>query len=175
MNAALVHDDPRDVLRAIREAGGIRIDPRLAGECKWFFSNPGLRRHYQRADGLTIDEVGELLLDRGFVSESPTEREVIDILTDLFSHHLARSRRRSERQENAAEISAAEAADHAIEVRRKTRMRLYVCSGCGQKLRAATDDLTAMHKHVDPDTDEETLHPFELRTPRLITKKSVPF
>jgi hypothetical protein len=73
--------------------------------------------------------------------------------------------------------AAAAEIESALEVRTKTRLRLWECeeSACGKKLRVADDNLRAYHEHVDADTGEVALVPFVLRTPILVTSSSVPF
>ena len=79
----------------------------------------------------------------------------------------------SDRERIAAEVEE----QHALDVRRKTRLRLYECANatCCQKLRVASDTLQAEHVHVDPDTFEERRYPFILRTPVLVTSQTAPF
>jgi hypothetical protein len=41
--------------------------------------------NYQRASGLTIDGVGELLVDRGFIRAGLSERDVLELLEMLLT------------------------------------------------------------------------------------------
>ena len=113
---------------------------------------------------MTIDECGEAIadLDGRYGSDRMTEREVCDLLERLFVD----SRTGNKREHDASRsIESAEA--HAVEVRRKTRLRLYVCATCGKRLRVADDNLAAEHVHVDPDTLAESRVPFVRVTPVL--------
>lgn len=165
--SGLIHDNAREVLRAIRESGGLRADGRLRAEMKWFFENAGLRARYCRRNGMTVDELGEMLVDRGYVLEIASEREVLDILADLFAAGGRRATSAT-REQNDHECEE----QHKADVRRKTRLRLYECAECSKKLRVADDHLTAEHVHVDPETLAETRAPFILKTVQL---ESLPF
>jgi hypothetical protein len=164
MEAILKVDDVRPVLAAIRERG-VRIDPMFAGECRQLFGNPGTRMQYSRRDGLRIDDVAELLYDRDFTTRRITTVECIDLLEQLFTPSLGTGT--SVSREDKRELEDAKACARAIEVRRKTRLRLYECEACGKKLRVADDELSAFHRHTDPDTLESTMYAFVLKTPKL--------
>lgn len=75
---------------------------------------------------------------------------------------------------NREQAAAAQAAEDAQFKRAKSRLRLYECEECSKKLRVADDHLAALHMHVDPETFEESFHPFIRRTP-LLQSTAVPF
>jgi hypothetical protein len=151
-----------EVLQVLRERK-LRIDPRLSGECERWFENPGIRRWYYSPDGMTIDECAEAIgeLTGAYGSDRMTERETCDLLERLFVDGSCRTGRNTD-----SSRSAMLEAEHAVQVRQKTRLRLYECA-CGQKVRVASDHFIAEHVHVDPDTLTESRMPFVLRTPVL--------
>lgn len=155
----------RAVREILREHGITPKDAGYRGEIAKLFENRSYRMKYQRANGLTIDGLCEVLWERGLYVTRPSCREVFDMLTDVLRPLVTRDSSLS-RSVEAAEV-------HAIEVRRKTRLRLYVCAECGQKLRASTDSLVIEHVHVDPDTMAESRVPFVRVTPVL--NASTPF
>lgn len=153
-----------DKITALLHSRKLRIDPRLSGECKRWFENPGVRRWYYSPDGMTIDEAGEAIAELAgrYGSDRMSEREVCDLLERLFvdGNITKRCNLDSSRSVEAAEV-------HAIEVRRKTRLRLYECAECNDKLRKASDHWRGEHIHVDPDTMQEFRAPYVLITPVL--------
>ena len=81
--AAFAVDDVAGSVRSLLVEFGLQVDPRFAGECRDLLSNAAYRMRYGRADGLTIDELAEMMLDRRIVAEPVTERDVLDILGSL--------------------------------------------------------------------------------------------
>jgi hypothetical protein len=131
--AELLVDDTRAILAAIRERG-IRIDPRLRVECRQLFGNPGVRMNYQRPDGLTIDGVGELLVDRGFIRSGLSERDVLELLETLFAPQPKTRRARRPPRARAQ-------TDAAVERARNKRLRKFECETCRQIARGGKNAL----------------------------------
>lgn len=117
------------VLAALRERG-IRIDPLYAGECRQLFGNAGVRANYCRRGGLSVDDVSELLLDRGFVQARLDGRETLDMLEQLLQPAPRRRRRRR---------TTVRTVDHAVTKATKMRMRKFQCPRCSQIARATTN------------------------------------
>jgi len=156
----LTTDRLTDVAALLRERK-LRSDPRYPGELARWFENPGVRRWYYSPAGMTIDTAGEAIGER-FAHRRLDESEVLELLNLLFHDANLRKTRATD---SSRSVIAAE--EHAVEVRMKTRLRLYTCAGCGKKIRVADDSLTAEHVHVDPDTLTESRAPFVRVTPVL--------
>jgi hypothetical protein len=77
--------DSRTVLTALRQRGGLCIDPLFPGECRQIFGNRGFRRHYLRSSGMTIDQFTEFLFDRGFTVTRIDTVAAFNILDQLFT------------------------------------------------------------------------------------------
>lgn len=134
--------DDLSVVSALVHRKRVCMDPQYRGECEWLFGNDRARAAYYGRNGLTIDALGELLFDRGFVTERPAAGDVVDLLEALFRPTGSRAD-----VCNRVERERALAATHAdlerqLEVRRKNRWRLYECA-CPVKIRHAGDALRA--------------------------------
>lgn len=114
---------PADVFRVddMREQG-VRVDPLFAGECRRLFGNVGTRLRYCRKAGRTIDEIGELLWDRGFTTRRVSTVECLDLLETLFTPGV--STLVAQPSNRAIERAAAKA--------RSTRLRKFECPDCHQ-------------------------------------------
>jgi hypothetical protein len=134
-------DDMRPVLEAIRERG-VRVDPLFAGECRHLFRNVGTRLRYCRKAGRTIDEVGELLWDRGFTIRRVSTVECLDLLETLFTPGV--STRVAQPSNRAIEKAAA---NHQIA--RGTRNSILLCGICWE----TNNEITHMVR-VDPLPEE---------------------
>lgn len=121
----------RPVLAAIRERG-VRVDPLFAGECRQLFGNVGVRLRYCRKAGRTIDEVGELLWDRGFTTRRVSTVECLDLLETLFTPGAALTRV-AQPSNRAIEKAAAKA--------RSTRLRKFECPDCHQIARGTRNSV----------------------------------
>lgn len=119
-------DDPAPAVLDALADHPLRIDPGYVGELKRLFSNRGYRRMYCRRGGATLDDLGEILVDRGIVTERPTPDDVLCYLDDLFR---AQPKRRRGRQPAARTVEAAE------RKARSMRLRLFECDACRQKAR----------------------------------------
>ena len=131
----LTVDSPQPLLQLLKDKR-LCLDPRFLGELAEWYRNPGLRAHYfDRENGKTIDGFGESLLDAGFVLESPSESEVIDLLDKLL-YTLDSSKATLRHVETDAN---AEGRSLATELRkaRANRQRAWQCD-CGEtRIRAA--------------------------------------
>jgi len=126
----LIVDDMRLVLEAIREQG-VRVDPLFPAECRQLFSNVGTRLRYCRKAGRTIDEVGELLWDRGFTSRRVSTVECLDLLETLFTPSIVHGR--AQPSNSAIERAAVKAS--------KTRLLKFQCPDCQQIARGTRASL----------------------------------
>jgi DNA-directed RNA polymerase subunit RPC12/RpoP len=130
----LTVDSPLPILHLISEVK-LTIDPRYRGELRRFTENAGLRCNYfNKAKGVTVDSFGELLWDRGLVSQRPTEREVLDLLETVFSAVDRKVTHRAIETDSNANGSDLEA---ELEKARKNRNRLFVCP-CSNSIRSAS-------------------------------------
>jgi|GEM_PF-960017 len=126
-------DSPQPLLNALRSCK-IQRDPRYLGELQRFYDSPGIRKTYFRREGLTVDDIGEKLWSDGLLTERPTEREVLDLLEELFS---AVSRVPA-RHDSEVDGAALEVAFHKAQ---RNRWRRWTCpSGCSS-VRASKLDL----------------------------------
>jgi hypothetical protein len=167
MGRGMSTNDSARAIRTLLSEFGLQIDPQYAGEVRRLFDNPGYRMRYQRASGLTVDRLGEMLWSRGITPRRLDCREVLDLLDTVL--------RPGTKRDSDSSRAAMTAEEHAIEVRRKTRLRLYTCANpdCGKRIRVADDHLDASHNHVDPDDGSLRVFPFVLQTP--ILQQSTPF
>ena len=93
---------------------------------------PGIRRHYFDAKrGATIDEMGEILWSRGYLTERPTERDLLDLLDNYF-HHVTDSHE-SSRTIASEENAHGRLMEQELQRARKNRYRAWTCS-CGETL-----------------------------------------
>lgn len=131
----LTTDNIQPVEALIREKR-ICVDARFRGELSDYHAVGNIRASYFRRNGLTIDELGEALYDRGYVATRPTEREVLDLLDRIFTSRRSGSPRR----DTTADAIAA-ATERELQKARTTRNRLWTCA-CGKSsLRSARLDL----------------------------------
>lgn len=154
-------------LASLIRAKKLKSDPRYLGELARFSEDPSVRKSYFRRDGLTIDELCEAAWDAGITSHRITEREMLDLLERVFVDGRGKARN----TDTSRHVAAAEV--HAVDVRRKTRLRLFQCAECGRKRRAATDSEEDYHLHVDPDSGAERFVPYKLQT--IILRPVAPF
>lgn len=125
-------DNPeRDVLRVLAEFR-LCIDPQYRGELARLFEHRGYRRLYYKRHGLTLDSFTEVLLDRGITRDRPTPNELLDYLDDLLFN-------RAERKKPGRKRATANTIDGMERHARVTRLRLYQCDRCGQKLRGTRE------------------------------------
>lgn len=114
----------------------VQVDPRFRGELTPYHAVANIRASYFRRNGLTIDELGEVLLDSGFVAERPTEREVLDLLDRIFTASPA-----ALATGGASEDDVMHERDAELRKARANRHRAYSCQ-CGKSaLRATRLDL----------------------------------
>jgi hypothetical protein len=162
------NDEGTCIVRELLGEHGLQIDEQYRGETARLMDNAAYRMKYQRANGLTVDSLGELLWERHVFSERPTCNDVLELLDNVLRPAISRTS-----SADAGDRAIIAAAERAIEVRRHTRLRLYQCVGCGKKIRVADDHLDASHNHLDPDDGTLRVYPFALQTPVL--REATPF
>ena len=124
-------DNLQPIAATLREIK-LTIDPRFRGELEPHYQRPGIRRHYFDAKrGATIDEMGEILWSRGYLTDRPSERDLLDLLDNYF-HHVADSRE-SSRTVASEENAYGRAMEQELQRARKNRYRAWTCS-CGETL-----------------------------------------
>lgn len=118
---------PATVLAALRDRGGLRIDDScgMAGELRWLFDGKagGIRRHYLRADGMTLETFAEWLFDQRFTFERIDLRQACDLLAELFTP--------AKRKPARARIDVA-TLDRDATRAFKNRNRVYRCPECSR-------------------------------------------
>ena len=129
----LTIDDMGKLRMLLREVK-LRIDPRLEVECRQLAGDPRVRKAYFARRGVSVDGFGELLLDRGYVSESPSERDVLELLELVLVRDP--EIRRATAAEKRQELSQLDA--EAIRAR-NNRLRKFTCTECGAIAYAARD------------------------------------
>lgn len=116
---------PATVLATLRDRGGIRIDDScgMAGELRWLFDGKagGIRRHYLRSDGMTLEAFAEWLFDSRFTFARIDLRQACDLLAELFTP--------AKRKPARARIDAATLDREALRAR-NNRNRVYRCPEC---------------------------------------------
>lgn len=126
----LTIDSPQPILNLLRTAK-LCIDPRFRGELTLHYENPGIRACYFSRNGATIDEFGELLLDRGYVTERPSERDVLELLDTMF-RTFTRIRTSARSTETEANVNGRDA-DAELRKAMSNRQRAWNCQ-CGASL-----------------------------------------
>jgi hypothetical protein len=118
----------RKLIRAVKLAN----DPRFLGECKWFREDRRIAKAYFASRGVTVDTLGELLLDRGFITETVPETDILDLLEWVLSAEPKESRvSKSERKAAMSEIEL------AAERAKGYRQLQFRCDECGAIVRGA--------------------------------------
>jgi hypothetical protein len=148
-------DEVSPLLSTLREVKILSTGP-YAGELRRLKENAGIRMRYFSRSGLSIDAIGEVLYSRGYLTERPTEREVLDLLDELFSTVTGPVR-------TAEEIDGAEL-ENAFNKARRNRWRRWTCPSLCSSVRAGSLDLRIrcescgdLLTRCDPTASEVTL------------------
>jgi hypothetical protein len=107
----------------ILDQHGICRDAAFAGEIDRLMDRRGIRLRYLRPAGLTVDAIGELLVDRRITDSRPTCREVLDMLELALTPAPIRPVRVK------ASLRAVDAAEGKA---RTNRLRKFACPSCSQ-------------------------------------------
>ena len=120
----LPDDAPRQV-RAVAAQTGLN-DPHYRGELATIFDGRGRSLRYLRPRGVSLDQFGELLADRGITGRRLNPVELCDLLTLAFDTTNPPAKER--KAPSARQVSDAE------KRARSMRNRKFVCSDpeCGQ-------------------------------------------
>jgi hypothetical protein len=102
-------------------------DPEHKGELARLFDGAGRKRRFLRRSGVTLDEFGELLWDRGILPERPTVVDVENLLATVFDGTAAA--RKAGKRPRKAETAAA--IDTAAARAKRNRLRRAICENCG--------------------------------------------
>jgi hypothetical protein len=131
MPETLVTAPVKAILNLLNERK-LRIGGECRGELAWLFDgNPGLRMRYTNRNGITVDDFGEALYDRGYALRRLTEREILDVLERVLRPAPAqKSKERGRRRK-----CTADSVDELERKARAMRCRKYVCDRCNQIVR----------------------------------------
>lgn len=100
-------------------------DPEYRGELAILFDGAGRKRRYLRKSGISLEEFGEILFDRGLTRERPTPDEVYHLLDRAFTPVAKRRKRRTSKRTVLSQI------DRKAQRAKRNRMRKHVCDACG--------------------------------------------
>lgn len=116
--------------RALLREFKLKSDPNFPGEFRMLLESggPTLRKaFFSESRGLTLDQVGSLLLDRGLIPESPTEADCFDLLESLLL--TGPTEKRITKREKISLLGKLDA--HVSHQVKNRRCRPYDCPGCG--------------------------------------------
>lgn len=138
---------PRD-LRALAAEYGFN-DSASRGELNQLFDSRYTAKRYLRPDGVTLDSFGEIVMDRGLVTERPTVNEVLEFLATVFDGRddirgSRETRRKGARTGKREATSAIETEALRAKNARSKKFECETCRGRAVKCNAAVSTFSGI-------------------------------